>query len=263
MIWTVQSSLAYGEVTGGNLGGRRRGASTNRRPTGRAVRERPGQMAFSHRRARAMAPRIAATLVPMTSTATGPGGSRPDPTVRARVLGAFVTLVAEQGLAHTSIDDVAAAAGVSKTTLYTRWPDRKSLVADGFRFISAAIPDEPADGRGPSALFDEYLDALLDVAAEPEAQVIRRQLLAELIAAAGVDDELREVYAEAYRQWWDAAERMVVLGKEVGRIPVDRDTEVVVELLMSLVAMRHLADLPLGPPLRELVVRLLTEDRPF
>lgn len=179
------------------------------------------------------------------------------------MLGAFVDLVAERGLAHTSIDDVATAAGVSKTTLYTRWPDRKALVADGFRYVSAAIPEEPGDERDAALLFDQHLDSLLDVAVEPGAQAIRRQILAELIAAAGVDPELREVFDATYEQWRQVAERMVELGKEAGRIPVDRDSEVVVEVLMSLVAMRHLADLPLGPPLRELVVRLLTEDRPL
>ncbi len=199
----------------------------------------------------------------MASTATGPGGSRPDPTVRTRVLDAFVALVADRGLVATSIDDVATAAGGSKTTLYTRWSDRTALVADGFRYVAAAIPEEPDDDRDPAVMFEEHLSAMLDVAADPEAQVIRRQVLAELIAVGGIDDEIRPVRDETYAQWEHAARNMVELGKRAGAIPAERDTGVAVEVVMAIVAVRHLFSLPLGPPLRDLVTRLLTEDRPY
>ena len=73
----------------------------------------------------------------------GPGGSAPDPSVRTRVLDAFVELVSERGLASTSMRDVAERAGVSKTTLYTRWPDRRSMIADGF---AHGVADGQPDG---------------------------------------------------------------------------------------------------------------------
>ena len=67
----------------------------------------------------------------MTSTRTseqpGPTRSRPggrSARVRAGVLAAARELVAEQGYEPVSIEQIAARAGVHKTTVYRRWPTK-------------------------------------------------------------------------------------------------------------------------------------------
>ncbi len=50
--------------------------------------------------------------------------------VRAAVLTAALDELAERGFAALTMDNVATRAGVHKTTVYRRWPDRESLVTD-------------------------------------------------------------------------------------------------------------------------------------
>src|SRR6185437_9456863 len=48
------------------------------------------------------------------------------------ILTATVELLAERGLAAMSIEEVAARAGVGKTTIYRRWPSKGLLALDAF-----------------------------------------------------------------------------------------------------------------------------------
>src|SRR5262249_23422510 len=52
------------------------------------------------------------------------------PKVRAAVLAATLAELADKGYAALTIDSVARRAGIHKTTIYRRWKDRESLVAD-------------------------------------------------------------------------------------------------------------------------------------
>jgi AcrR family transcriptional regulator len=64
-----------------------------------------------------------------------PTRGRPrDPQRREAILHAALALVAEVGYDRTTVDAIAARAGVSKPTLYRRWPHgKRELVADAFR----------------------------------------------------------------------------------------------------------------------------------
>ena len=186
------------------------------------------------------------------------GGSNPDPSVRDRVMDAFLRLVAERGLSELSMADIARAAGVSKTTMYTRWPDRRALIADGFRQVAAVAPS-----TGPDTSFREAFEDIISVTVMDVAS-IRRRILADLIATASIDDRVQEVMHENLRAWQHAVEDLIERGKRDGEIPADRDTTVAAEIVLSLVPMRHLqAFRPVGEPLRELVWRLLTAPNPY
>lgn len=73
----------------------------------------------------------------MTTEGALPGGrprGRPRAEgVRAAVVEALISLVAEQGYAGTSMDEVAERAGVSKATIYRRWPSKDALIVDAHR----------------------------------------------------------------------------------------------------------------------------------
>ena len=63
--------------------------------------------------------------------------------VTERLLEVTLDLIGERG-PTISIDDVAATAGVNKTTIYRRWPDVATLIADAVAAHAAtAIPIEP------------------------------------------------------------------------------------------------------------------------
>jgi TetR/AcrR family transcriptional repressor of mexJK operon len=67
-------------------------------------------------------------------------GLKPPPTVRSRVLDTALELVGRHGLAELSMDELAAAAGVSRATLYRLVPGKEALFAELVRRFS---PFEP------------------------------------------------------------------------------------------------------------------------
>jgi AcrR family transcriptional regulator len=90
-----------------------------------------------------------------TTTTTAPTGTsaqqpahptrgRPrDPSRGEAILKATIELLAEVGYEGTSIDAVAARAGVSKPTIYRRWPDGKE------QLVSAAVASCKEDAPVP------------------------------------------------------------------------------------------------------------------
>jgi AcrR family transcriptional regulator len=75
-----------------------------------------------------------------------PGRGRPrDPRRREAILRASIELVAEVGYDRMTVDALAARAGVSKPTIYRRWPGgKKEIILDAIRSKHAdadALPD--------------------------------------------------------------------------------------------------------------------------
>src|SRR4051812_19540040 len=82
----------------------------------------------------------------MTEAAVNPTRGRPrDPELRRAILAAARALITEVGYDRMTIDAIAARSGVSKPTLYRRWPHGKpELVADAIRerhAESGSVPD--------------------------------------------------------------------------------------------------------------------------
>ncbi|WP_028060894.1 TetR/AcrR family transcriptional regulator [Candidatus Solirubrobacter pratensis] len=86
----------------------------------------------------------------MVSVSTTPVRGRPrDPQRRRAILGAAMALIAELGYDRTTIDAIAHRAGVSKPTLYRRWPHGKpELVADALRERRAGASPDTGSLRG-------------------------------------------------------------------------------------------------------------------
>ncbi|MER5867482.1 helix-turn-helix domain-containing protein [Kitasatospora sp. NPDC002040] len=112
--------------------------------------------------------------MPLELLRTPPPKERADATRnRAAVLEAAARLFAERGVEAVSMDQVAAAAGVGKGTLFRRFGDKSGLAAALLdareRVLQEAIlhgppplgPGAPADAR-LAAFVDAYLDYLLE-----------------------------------------------------------------------------------------------------
>ncbi|NUP77554.1 MAG: TetR/AcrR family transcriptional regulator [Nonomuraea sp.] len=85
---------------------------------------------------------------------TGPATSarppgRPRTGVNAVVFAATLSTVHELGYARATVDRIAAAAGVAKTTIYRRWPSKGALIVDCLLDAFGPVPLEAAD---PAAL---------------------------------------------------------------------------------------------------------------
>jgi AcrR family transcriptional regulator len=99
-------------------------------------------------------------MTPATTTAT-PG--RPRAGIDSVVFAATLRTVHEQGYTGATMDRIAAAAGVAKTTLYRRWPSKGALVTDclvdAFGPVEAFAPFGPLPLKG--ARRDEFLSSVM------------------------------------------------------------------------------------------------------
>jgi AcrR family transcriptional regulator len=133
------------------------------------------------------------------------------------ILAATRSSLAEQGWGRLTLGDVAARAGVAKTTLYRRWAGKNELVVDAVAALfeeQLELPDLgslEADIQGVVLRFAELLD-------RPET----RTALMAVIAEATHDDALRARIREAIV---DRQKHLVVLGRQRaqqrGEIPPD------------------------------------------
>ena len=79
----------------------------------------------------------------------GPRRGRPrDPAVDEAVLAAAVELLADAGFARLTMEQVAARAGVGKASVYLRWPNKVTLLAEAIQHHTGVVPDVPDTGMG-------------------------------------------------------------------------------------------------------------------
>ena len=169
-----------------------------------------------------------ATVPPPTGSPS-PGRPR-DPRRDAAIREAALTLLAEVGYERMSVDAIAAAAGVSKPTIYRRWAGKQELVADAIRCHPHTHTTAPDTG----SLRDDLFATVRQLA---DHQVEDAQVAAGLASRLRESEELarlvREHAVEAVRtRFGSLVDRAVARGELParpsrhrlvrGRRPVDR-----------------------------------------
>ncbi|WP_300679669.1 TetR/AcrR family transcriptional regulator [Nocardioides sp.] len=136
--------------------------------------------------------------------AAGPGSSgltgragRPRRDVTANAHRACVDLVRRQGYAGTTLDQIAAAAGVAKTTLYRRWDSKAALVLDA---LVGVLGEPPVQGEDRDAGLRTAVAWLAGRIADDAVH----PLLAALVAEASRDADLRAALRAAIREPFEA-----------------------------------------------------------
>jgi AcrR family transcriptional regulator len=118
-----------------------------------------------------------------------------DPRVDAAILAAALRVLAEDGYTRLSIDMVAKRAGVSRPTVYLRWPSKAQLVHEAvFPDIAPDLAlDEPPIPHGPDFAADvrTMLRQAIDYLSRPEVLAAAPGLMAEFKA----DPQLRQLMA--------------------------------------------------------------------
>ncbi|MBE2314483.1 TetR/AcrR family transcriptional regulator [Solirubrobacter sp. CPCC 204708] len=118
-----------------------------------------------------------------------PHRGRPrDPRRREAILAAAVALVAEVGYDRMTVDALAARAGVSKPTIYRRWPGGKSeIIVEAIRAKRADGSQAPDTGslrgdliayiRGATEGFDPHVAAglIMQLQSSPELEQLFRE----------------------------------------------------------------------------------------
>ena len=114
---------------------------------------------------------------------------RPRARVDEAVLAATLATIGELGYTDASVDRIAAAAGVAKTTIYRRWPSKGELVS---ACIVDALGPPPLTGQDPA----QELEACIRWGAERIAQPGVAAAFAGVFTDAVNDPGLRQTLSE-------------------------------------------------------------------
>jgi AcrR family transcriptional regulator len=153
----------------------------------------------------------------------------------AAILAAALDLLLERGIEATSIEQVARRAGVTRATVYRRFPDKT-------RLLIATM--EAAYGNPPASPEIRDVEHLLTGWAHALADPRQRRLLRRLYGA--IDDlpELATTYRTRFGEQRDQARRQVLeQARDRGQLPPDTDPDVLLDVLTGAV-WQHLVSRP-------------------
>lgn len=158
------------------------------------------------------------------------------PLTHQNILKATRELVDEIGFANLTIEGIASRAGVGKTTIYRRWPNKSSIVLDAF-FEDISSTCSVADTGKVRQDIRRQLRKLVKELNGPTGCKV-----ATLMANGQFDKEM----AEAFRARWIERHRndalaLIKRGMETGEIRKEADPEVLVDALYGPIYFRLLA----------------------
>ena len=171
----------------------------------------------------------------------GPTRGRPrSPRADRAILDATLTLLLERGYLHMSVEDVANAAGVGRTTVYRRYRDKPELVAAAVAASSSAenVPDTGSAYEDLVALMRDAKARYETAAGMPMAGVLL------------VDGPHNARLLESYREQVVVPRRgryhlVMQRGVERGELRDGLDYDALVDALTGSYYARHIAGLPI------------------
>jgi AcrR family transcriptional regulator len=166
-------------------------------------------------------------------TARPPGRPRSERAARA-IIDATIDLLAEEGgVAGVSIEAVAARAGVGKTTIYRRWPNKEALIIDALADLKEPFPQP----RGESARED--LVAIARTFVTDRADKKRLECYWSIMGGAERYPELMSRFTrEVVEPRRDIIRMVLRRGMDTGELRADLDIEVTLWLVMGALAQR-------------------------
>jgi AcrR family transcriptional regulator len=142
-----------------------------------------------------------------------------------------------------TFDDVAAHAGVGRTTVFRRYPTKKDLLLEAFSQISL----EQFRAADTGSVRDDLAETLGEVMRafdRPQMRMLLRQGLGEACR----DSVFTEVFREVMRRRLDLISGIVRRGVEHGELPASTDAKLIADLVSGVIALRVANDAPLPDP---------------
>lgn len=149
-------------------------------------------------------------------------------------LAAARDVLSERGLGGFTVEAVAAASGLAKTTLYRRWASRHDLLAATLRTL-VTVAGTPNTGR----LRDDLEACLGDLAAHRAAPGLRRVFLGVLLEAEH-DPEIDAVRAGFVAEQQRPVSTIIELAIARGELPPTLDCTLALDLVIGPLLHRHL-----------------------
>ncbi|HEX8981342.1 MAG TPA: TetR/AcrR family transcriptional regulator [Ktedonobacterales bacterium] len=162
------------------------------------------------------------------------------------ILDAALHLIAQEGVHGMSVDEVAARAGVSKTTIYRRWPNKDALVIEALTRFKP--PLRSFDTGSLRSDIERFLTSLQVMLNEPLIQMLTLRILSEVV---GRPEWSRVYFADSISPNFTALSDMIDRARARGELRADADTQLVMEIFS-------------GPLVYHMLVAMfLTDVKPF
>ncbi|TNY34852.1 TetR/AcrR family transcriptional regulator [Thermomonospora catenispora] len=184
-------------------------------------------------------------MAPAEPTAARPGRPRSARADKA-IMEAVLDLLAEEGgVAGISMEAVAARAGVGKSTVYRRWPDKERLIVAALAALKGPLPEPP----GRSAR-EDLLVLARAIAAEHSGR--RGRCVWNALGGADKHPELMNRYREEVLEpRRELMRRVLRRGIAAGELRADLDVEAVVTVLVGAMTMPGRAPAPFDDDVAE------------
>ncbi|EGX55070.1 TetR family transcriptional regulator [Streptomyces zinciresistens K42] len=185
-----------------------------------------------------------ASQQPARPAAPAPRPTRRSEKSRRAIYDAALALVVEAGYPRTTIEGIAARAGVGKQTIYRWWPSKAEVLMEAFLDLAGHPPRDAA--QEPSAIPDTgdlaadlkaVLRATVDELKDPRFDAPSRALAAEGL----VDEALgRQYVAKLLEPSLQLYVQRLRSAQEAGDLRPDLDPRIALELFVSPLAQRWL-----------------------
>jgi TetR/AcrR family transcriptional repressor of nem operon len=154
---------------------------------------------------------------------------------KERIVRAAAELIAERGAAGTSLDDVIAATGASKSQLYHYFEDKRGLVEAVVDHQCAAVLGLQAHTLASVSDWDDlerWADTMVAIVQEQDA---RGGCPVGTLAAAlsDIDERFRISLSGAFQAWSDAIRGALLRLAENGLIAADADLDALTTITLS------------------------------
>lgn len=165
---------------------------------------------------------------PQAGAGKRPRGRPRDQSVDAAIRTATMELLGEVGYARLTMDQVAARARVSKSSLYLRWPNKVALVADALQHRARAVPEVPDTGSLPDDM-RAFLSNLV------RSRSLASRTLAAVSSEIASNAELRKAWHRGLAGMLTGCLRAIITRAiERGELAADSDVELLSQLPLSL-----------------------------
>ncbi|MBF6414512.1 TetR/AcrR family transcriptional regulator [Nocardia cyriacigeorgica] len=175
---------------------------------------------------------------------------------RQAILAATRELIDEVGYAKTSIEAIAARAGVGKQTIYRWWPSKGAVIFDSFLALSEGTDNDMAlpDTGDLRADLRQVMRATVAEFADPAFEKPIRALNTEIIN----DPSLAELYRDKLARPVDEVKKARLRSaQDAGQLAADADLDLVLEVLYAPLFQRWLLRTgPLTPEYADSLVEL-------
>lgn len=165
----------------------------------------------------------------MTVTQPRTGGRPRDSRADAAILESALEVLAEAGPTGLSVEEVAARAGVSKATIYRRFPTKDDLVVASLGALVSPLPRELPEGTARDAIVSFVRAWWTTYGGTPSGLVFQR-VLAHAKSNPRLFESFYDEVIEPRRELFRAALRR---GIAAGELRADTDVELLITLIIG------------------------------